>query len=678
MITTRSAHVLLALALSAACAAAQTPIGGQPGPGTQEPLPTGPAGGSYGGPGDTLPGSLPGAPGGVPGAPQAPGAVGAPQAPGQPGATPAGPAAGQPPATPTIPFPIGGSDVAVWEAWWALNRDRFLAVRAAVYAPDAAAPREGTGLARRRPDPRYVVDRVIPALVATLDHETDPALLSEALLALARADRGRGADDASSARVHERLVAALGASQLAVAEQAVMALGAHGSTRALPLLAALVADAPEGRAALRRDSVPTRTRALAALALGLAAGGGRLDAQRFAAHALTSEIDTPGRAPLELAAACASALGLLDLESGVVDDGLPPSSSSAALARHLAAIADDSRREQTVRAHAAASAGRVGARAGEVGRGRLILWAAGVARDGARPTPVRQGAAIALGLLGRPEDGDADRLARATLAELARDTDRLVRGLALLARAEIGARARADREKSAALEVQSGLLRELSEARAGHLGFAALALGVLGHESALVAAADANRALEDGWSRARTTSNSAAFGLALGLRSNAAAAPAILARFGREGDPAARASLALGLGLSGAPSALPPLRAASAGENHPVVVRDASIGRALLGDATACEELAALLVTTRSLLVADYAADALSAMGDARALEPLVGLARDRQAPTARRSRAVRALGAAADASLLPWNEPLRAHANFGAPYEAWGLVVQR
>jgi HEAT repeat protein len=659
-----------AVALLASWSAAQTPIDpdAHPGDAPGGATPTGTGGGSVGGQGDPQPGSQPGA-----------------QAPLVPGAT-TGPVVSpvpRPPNAPPFPLLDLGPDTATWEVWWNLNRDRFLGIKARVYAGDAGAAPSGTGLARRRPEARLVADRVMPALTSLLEHETDPVLVAETLIALARADLGRATDDATSARAIERLSAALSDKQLAVVESAVMALGARGSARSIPVLAALVEDSAAGRAALARAVVPTRVRSIAALALGLAAARGRVDVQRYAAHTLSRPLQARGELPQDLAAACATALGLVDLGAGAASDqDLPAASSASALARFLEGVADVAENDQLVRAQAAASVGRIAGRDVASGDDRArvaaIVWAVKALGDAARPAPVRQGLVIALARLGRPTDSAPDRAARTALVNAQRDTDRLVRGLAWLARAEIGARARDESERSAALEIQAGLLADFADARGGSAGYLAMALGLLAHDSALVAAIDGNRALKDAWPRARNPSDASAIGLALGLRFDITSAPLLSERFVREGDGPARAALALGLGLAGSTSVVNALRTASGVENHPLVIRDAAIARALLGDATATDEMLALLSTTRSLLAADYASDALSAMGDGSALDALVAMAKDASVPTARRARAVRALGAVADASLLPWNEPLRADGHIGAAFEAWNAVVNR
>ncbi len=664
----------LVCAFLGAASAAQTPTDPTQVPGQH---PAGPAGGSYQGPGDTVPGTLPGNGTGTTGTGLGGGPTpGAPTLPGVPTGSPNSP---RPPAAPPISILDLGPDLATWESWWNLNRDRYLAIKRAIYAGDANLPPGGTGLARRRPDARTVADRVLPALSKIVETETDPALIGEALIALARADAGRESDDATSARVVERLAAALSQRQLAVVESAVLALGARGSARSLPLLAALVEDSAAGRTAIARPSVPTRVRAMAALSLGLAATRASVDVQRYATHALSRPLQGRADVPQDLAAACCAALGLVDLGGAPSSDqDLPASSSSHALVQFLQGLADDSGRDQIVRAQAVASVGRVAARADERTRAGAIVWAVRVATDASRPTPVRQAAAIALGRLGKPTESEFDRAARTTLAGMQRDTDRLARGLAWLARAEIGARARTEEDKPATLEIQTGLLADLAEAKSSAQGFVGVALGVLAHDSAIVAALEGNRALKEALPCARNPSDASALGLALGLRFDITSAQLVAERFARDGDAPARASLALGLGMAGATAYLPVLKSASGPENHPLVIRDASIARALLGDTTACTEMASLLASTKSLLAADFASDALAAMGDATVLDTLVGLVADTQAGASRRTRAVRALGAVADASLLPWNEPLRADGHFGAAFESWNATVYR
>lgn len=682
MATIRSTAAWLVLAMCPAIAAAQNPGGDPTGHPDDRPggHPTGPAGGSNGGPGDTVPGGTgSGGSGGIGGGPSAPG-TGQPFTPGGPGPGQPGSPVGLPPKAPTLSILDLGADTATWEAWWNLNRDRYLAIKSRVYETDAAAGSapSGTGLAHKKPDGRLVADRVLPILSTVIERERDPTLAAEALIALARADRGRGVDDALSERVVQRIEGALADEQLSVCEAALLALGARGSAHSVPMLAAIVLDSTAGRTALKRDTVPTRLRSIAALALGLTAARGRVDIQRFAAHALSTPLESRKGIPQDFAAACVASLGLLDLGSGIASDDLPASASASALARFLIGVADDPERDPLVRAQAAASAGRTGARTSDADRARAIAWAASTARDAARPTIVRQGAAIALGRLGRPTESAPDALARETLAELTRDTDRLVRGLSWLARAEIGARARVEPEKAAALAIQDGLIADFAEAKGGAMGFLALALGVFAHDSALIAAAEGNRTLKEAWARARNPSDSSAVGLALGLRLDITASPAMLERFGREGDAPARSALALGLGLAGATATIDALRVASGAENHPVVIRDSAIARALLGDESTATEMTALLAGTKSLLAADYAADALVAMGDARSIEQLVDIARDARESIGRRIRAVRALGGVADASVLPWNEPLRADGHFGAAFESWNVVVQR
>ncbi len=684
--TTRISLAACALVMASGFAVhAQTQIGGQQVPQNDDgPTPTGPAGGSYTGPGDIVPtdagtGQGPGSGPGTAG-PAAPGPV----VPGVPG-----PGAGSAPVG--RPAPLGlpsiprGEDPATWEVWWSYNRDRFLNVKTALYLPDAGrgpVSVGGTSVGRRRPDIYSVADRVLPILASIAEQETDPGVLSAALIAMARADAGRGHADALSERIASRLVAHLAHRQLDVARSAALALGIQARAASTPLLAALVDDSAAGRALCGRDEVPGTLRSTAAAALGLLARrSGREEVARYAVHSLVRPLEKRSHERQDLAATCAAAIGLAPPGDGIASDmvtgdgsiearNLPPSASRTALVRFLQAIADDPERDLAVRAQCAAAVGRAAGQGPEALRAASIGWAATAATDAARPTAVRQGCAIALGLLGRPTAAPYDRAARSALVALGRDTDRLVRALALVAQGEIGGRARDESEKEPALEIQRVLLAEMENARSGSFGFAALALGILSHDSALVAAADGNRALKDAFGRTRSPSDVSALGLALGLRLDITSTPLSLERFGREGDPRARAALALGLGLAGGTEALAALRAALAGESRPEVARDVAIARTLLGDLSVVPELTAAATGTKSLLTAEIALNALSEVGDASALNVLADLARDPTAPAARRRLAVRALGGAADPSPFAWNEPLRAHAHYAAATE--------
>src|SRR5690606_972331 len=120
-------------------------------------------------------------------------------------------------------------------------------------------------------------------------------IATAALLALAKCGP-RLAPDARTA-VSAALRARLGDANQEVAETAAMALGVLARAGDLALLGELLADASDGRAACGKDSVPTRTRAFAAYALGIA--GDRIeneDYRRWIVHRLVGALNEPASA----------------------------------------------------------------------------------------------------------------------------------------------------------------------------------------------------------------------------------------------------------------------------------------------------------------------------------------------------------------------------------------------
>src|SRR4051812_15762083 len=95
-------------------------------------------GGTYRGPGDTVP---PGGGGGGGGAgPSSPGPsgprTGGPSGPAGPGPATGGPATGGPaarPAGPSTGSGPGGPNLDLWEFWWGFNKDQYLNLKSAIY-----------------------------------------------------------------------------------------------------------------------------------------------------------------------------------------------------------------------------------------------------------------------------------------------------------------------------------------------------------------------------------------------------------------------------------------------------------------------------------------------------------------------------------------------------------------
>ncbi|HKE00551.1 MAG TPA: HEAT repeat domain-containing protein, partial [Planctomycetota bacterium] len=231
-------------------------------------------GGTYRGPGDTVP------PGGQPGGsgPIGPGPVTPPGTSGPPGprdpATGAGGVGapgglGRTVATPGL---LGGPDLSSWTFWWGFNKERFLHLKARIHKSEgvittsfADAVIAGSKLGRdtMRPSPDQISGRVVPALRAALEGETNKDVLTGALVALAKI----GDEPLETMKVLERFLAS---DVLEVSETAALAYGILAAPEGVPTLLALFGDDLQGRRLVGgKKEVPWRTRSFAAYGLGL-------------------------------------------------------------------------------------------------------------------------------------------------------------------------------------------------------------------------------------------------------------------------------------------------------------------------------------------------------------------------------------------------------------------------
>ncbi|MEE8469259.1 MAG: hypothetical protein V3T22_12435, partial [Planctomycetota bacterium] len=157
-------------------------------------------GGTYRGPGDTVPpgGGGGGGGGGVttpgPTGPGRPAGGGPANAPTTGGARPGTPGLG-PGVAPTTGGADMGPDLTAWDFWWAFNRDPYLDLRSKVHADGihtgSAEFYLGRGTQaqakdRYRPTQRDIRQRVVPALERALATERNNDIVTGALIALAK------------------------------------------------------------------------------------------------------------------------------------------------------------------------------------------------------------------------------------------------------------------------------------------------------------------------------------------------------------------------------------------------------------------------------------------------------------------------------------------------------------
>lgn len=611
-----------------------------------------------------------------------------------------GPAGPSGPSTPTGPSPGGpgagpatggasdsSGDLTAWQQWWALNRDGYLELKAALAR---ALPVSGAddffgggtvtdariGVAPAR---HVLRNRIVPALIEILAKERGPDLSTAALLALARIGPvptdSTGAHKDGSVRSALAIRARLSSDNQEVSESAAIALGILGDTSAATVLVDLLDDTEAGRTFVGRPEVPYRTRAFGAYALGLLGRSSTNgDVTRFVVHHLASALVNDHASARDVQVACVIALGLVPLQdAGRANSSTSPAASRSAQFAFLASWMGDKSRPEVVRVYAPIALVHV-AQDDPALRDALVAACCDVlASPTSSSAALSQSAAAALGWIA---DSDVDALdvrARTALMRQTGDGDRLARRLAWIALARAGSRlgTGGDPERGRS-ETREFLLDALARGSTPERPWIALALGLFERANVRAGGEPAPRvreALERNLRDHGGPSEAGAYCLALGLSGAPGIARTLLQVLAEAHDDAVRAHAAVALGLARESAGVEPLRAIVLESRFkPVLLRDAAIGLGLLGDRTLGPTLVTMLETAQGLSAQAAIATALGFVGDARAVDPLLTIARDATKSPGPRAFAVVALGLISDRALLPWNACIAADANYWVP----------
>ena len=677
-------------------ASAQCCCGGGPPP----PPPPQPAGGTWTGPGDSVP--TPGT--GYSPNPSVPG-----QAPGQPGTggnnpsngnaprpssgipTAAGPGASSPGvAAATTPNTSVALPETSWQYWWLYNRAPFWDLKNTI-ANGAAntGSRDfflGHGTRTWESDERPLADRARTELAPTLravleDGRASDPILAGAMLALAKF----GEFEDQETPTVELLLGYLDHPQMQVAETAVLALGILGVESAALPLARLVENEAPGQELCMKSRVPERMRAYAAYSLGqLAERTERVDVRRFAAQKLTATFDRDRKASYDLQVACVLSVGLAAVEEGperpVVQRRSRGKQSAELPTRALESqvvwalgVARDDDRANVVRGHGPTTAARLVADRpdGDALKSRVIEELVELVNPRTKvPREVTQSALLALAELADADRDELDAKARrAVFGSFAKESDQLARAFALIALAKIGGRPGNGEEPIAAAdEIRKHLARELSRGKSFARPWAAIAIGLQERaldEAGALGSADQRAALRAALEDARSPELAGALCTALGIARDRQAAEALSEVLERS-SPEVReyAMVALGM-IEDAESAEALEEVLADSKNRPGLLAGAAIGLTLLKDQLVVPRLLELLEDDPSLSVVGSTCFSLSFVGDGRAIDGLMTLAFDESQPALARGIALEALGNAADKEMLPWNTALRSGTNY-------------
>ena len=665
-------------------------------------------GGTYRGPGDTVPPG--GGGGGGGGTPSAPGPAGpsssGPSVPGAPGSTTPGGSVGAPEAF----GPSGtlgassGPDLTQWQFWWGFNKEPYLNIKGRIHSVGVTTGSDTyfIGLGEQSqarnsliPSPEHIRQNVVPALIKALETEKNNDILTGSMIALAKI--GDQADESGRSQFVEIFNGFLNDGVQEVAETAALALGILANEASVPTLVALAKDTSEGRKLVGAGSVQDRSRAFAAYGLGLIGARSSDNALRqdIAEH-LVDLLEMPHFAQRDIKVAAITALGLTPID--LVDDSAAKLagveegshrryvvSGQAQLAYLIDYFDPDKERANKdtrhwfVRAHAPVAMARL-LQQGDAPEElkalvtEVILKAAG--RHSKAQREIQQGCALALGLIGDSDAGkdDVDTKIRAELIRLAKEGEEQSKRFALIALGQTSARPGQGEEPYAGLEESRGeLLKQMSRGKTQLKPWAALALGVQGR-----ALLDHNQspdpstllALRSACKDNKRPAECGAYMIALGLQRDSESVPMLLDKldyFAGSDDTRGEACVALGLieDRAAVRSISDVIRNS---EYRPDLLKQAAIGLGVLGDQELVPDLLEMLAGANGLATQAAIASALGAIGDQRSLDPLVKmLENDKEMTDTARGFAAVALGIVCDKETFPWNTKISTDINYRA-----------
>lgn len=682
-------------------------------------------GGTYRGPGDTVPA---GGGGGTGGGPATPG-TGGPTTPGPGGPTTPGPgtpgAPGGAPAAPTGPRTQGGGgdsgpDLSVWQFWWGFNKEPYLNLRAAVQAGGvvtgsddffAGAGEQGGAKDTLRPTQEVIRGKVVPALKRILKDERNNNILTGAMVALAKIGDDPKAESGKSEMAAE-LIRFLGDPTQEVAETAALCLGILGSESPANidiLIGMLYDDTAKANEAIAKidpalpkvsGKINFRNRAFAAYGLGLigarAADEGN---KKTIVNALAKMADGPAKqvGNYDVSVACLVAMGLvpMQIDEAALAAGFDAKKGFVAPAElksrvdqiaWLMSYYQDEKNTFLVRAHAPRAVGNllVGVPAGADGK-NLIREAVATRlvtdmdKLSKAENEIKQSCILALGQIGDCDDEKLDIEIRKQLMEVKEElADQMARNFAAISIAQIGGRPGSGAAPTAGLEgkkkdenVRLFLAEQLDKGKSVYRAWAGLSIGVL--ERALADAkqptsSDMKLFVRSAFKDAKQPMEVGAFAVSLGIMQDQDSKEMLREKLDAISEPEARGYIAVALGLVNDRVAIDQIQAILAKSKYqPDLLKSAAIGLGLMGDKSTVETLVRMLGEAQGLASQAAISSALGFIGDARSIDSLITLMQDKQKTDNARGFAAAALGIVADKEMLPWNTKISVNINYRA-----------
>jgi len=649
-------------------------------------------GGTYRGPGDTVPpggggggggGGTPATPGsGAPASPS-PASPGAP-APATPGSPAGGPGGA---ATPTTGSFETGPDLTVWSFWWEFNKDPFINLKAAINSGGTQTGSsdwflgQGTDSQAKdsmRPSQSDIDNKIVPALLKALETETNNDIITGSMMALAKI--GDKPDENGRSAFAEKFTEFLGDSNQEIAETSAIALGILANDASVKTLQDLLADTSAGRKLVGSNEVSIRTRSFAAYGLALVGSRTASPETRVAIiQSLRESLESDDTATRDIKVACLIAMGLVPLEKlGTEADAAPLEEDAVLMLDTRMAQIDylteyfQGGEHYLVRSHCPTAIARLlGETAGDES---FDIKKEEVARvflktlKSKERNPVIQSCVLALGQLGDADPDGIDAEIRKGLIGVPKDvTDTQARNFSVIALAQAASRVSGGDPTDAIKEASKHFQTQLSKGKSAIRPWTGVAIGVFGRGLGEAAPVDVVEALRSQLIEERTP-RIGAYAIGSGILGNPDFTETLLDKMDRIKEDEPRGYICVSLGMIGASEAIVPINEIVKNSTYrPQLLQQASIALGLLGDKNVVDDLIDTLGKSKSLATQAALSAALGYIGDKRSIDPLVEMLGNSALTTRARGFAAVALGIVADKEDLPWNSKIALDLNYRA-----------
>ena len=645
-------------------------------------------GGTYRGPGDTVPPGGGGGGGGGPGpstpGPSSPG----PSTPGpsSPGPSTPGPSTGGPAAGPRGPVTgpaASGPDLTLWEFWWGFNKDKYLNLKEAIHTGGVASGSDeffNPGAKDKaknalKPSEETIRSKVVPALKEALEKERANDIIDGTLIALAKIGDVKSEDGSSE---FEPIIAKfLGDSSQQIAETAAVSLGILANDASVAKLKDLMLDTPEGRKLVGSNQVAMRTRAFAAYGLGLiGARTTKNEARQDVMKALVDLLEKPDMSQPDVKVAAMLAIGLVPIDNDAGDGGnsAEANQSRQGQLKYLKRYFQDSNKDYRVRAHAPTSMCKLLKDASPEEKqsvSKLLVEAIG--KNSKERDVVQQSCVLSLGIIGDTDKDKMDVEIREALKRISDDGDLQSKNFAMVALGQVGGRpGQGEGNEDGQKECRNFLLTSLTKGKNHIKPWAGIGVGVMERallDAGLTPSATAKETLRETLKDAGSPEHVGAYAIAVGISKDPEAKTILAEKFEKTSEDGARGHVAVAIGMIEARDLIPTIqKVVKESKYKPDLLKQTAVALGLLGDKELVPELVTMLEQAKSLASQAAIASGLGFIGDSRSIDPLVAMLKRKEGltDTARGFSAV-ALGIVADKELLPWNAKLSADMNYRA-----------